>query len=156
MSKQLIEQFYTAFQAADAEAMCACYHADVVFEDPAFGVLRGKDACDMWRMLMERSKGQVRVSFGQVEANAQEGSASWEAVYPFSDTGRLVHNKVSASFQFKDGKIVKHTDVFSLWKWAGMALGLTGWAMGWAPIMQNKIRNTAQRSLKKFQEKRAK
>ena len=44
----LITQFYQAFQRLDADAMCACYTDDVVFSDPAFGTLRGKDAADMW------------------------------------------------------------------------------------------------------------
>ena len=52
----LITQFYQAFQRLDAEAMSACYTDDVVFSDPAFGELRGRDAGDMWRMLTTRAK----------------------------------------------------------------------------------------------------
>ena len=39
----LITEFYTAFQSRDAEAMAACYTDDVVFSDPAFGELFGKN-----------------------------------------------------------------------------------------------------------------
>jgi hypothetical protein len=39
----LITRFYQAFQRLDAEAMSACYTDDVVFSDPAFGELRGRD-----------------------------------------------------------------------------------------------------------------
>ena len=39
----LITEFYSAFQRLDAEAMAACYTADVVFSDPAFGELRGRE-----------------------------------------------------------------------------------------------------------------
>ena len=30
-NEELIQKFYTAFQARDAVGMCACYHPDVVF-----------------------------------------------------------------------------------------------------------------------------
>ena len=40
----LITEFYSAFQRLDAEAMAACYTEDVLFSDPAFGTLHGKDA----------------------------------------------------------------------------------------------------------------
>jgi ketosteroid isomerase-like protein len=38
----LIEKFYSAFAHADAEGMVSCYTDDITFEDPAFGVLKGK------------------------------------------------------------------------------------------------------------------
>jgi len=40
----LVQRFYAAFDARDAEAMAACYHPDVVFSDPVFGELRGERA----------------------------------------------------------------------------------------------------------------
>jgi ketosteroid isomerase-like protein len=44
MPHDLIETFYRAFAALDAEAMAACYHDEVTFEDPAFGQLQGEQA----------------------------------------------------------------------------------------------------------------
>ncbi len=41
------------------------------------------------------------------------GSARWEAVYPFSETGRIVHNRIRAEFRFRDGKIIEHRDHFT-------------------------------------------
>ena len=51
MTQALITQFYEAFQRLDAEAMAACYTDDVLFSDPVFGELRGRNVGDMWRML---------------------------------------------------------------------------------------------------------
>ncbi|HWY37910.1 MAG TPA: nuclear transport factor 2 family protein, partial [Bacteroidia bacterium] len=86
-NKELIENFYTAFTNADAEAMIACYHNDIQFEDPAFGILYKDDAKNMWRMLIKRSKGQIKISFSNVEADEKNGSANWVAEYFFSDSG---------------------------------------------------------------------
>ena len=47
----IIENFYQAFDALDSEGMVKCYHSEVKFEDPAFGMLTGEKAKNMWRML---------------------------------------------------------------------------------------------------------
>ena len=39
--EKLIETFYSALNNCDGPAMISCYHNDVVFEDPAFGELKG-------------------------------------------------------------------------------------------------------------------
>ena len=150
-NQQLIEKFYTAFQAGDAETMAACYHDEAVFADPAFGELKNGEVRDMWRMLIGRSRGKLEITFSDVRANGETGSANWEAKYPFSKTGRQVHNRIAAQFKFREGKIIEHRDRFDLWKWSGMALGLSGKLMGWTPFLQQKIRATALASLRKWQ-----
>src|SRR3982751_3030425 len=70
----LITRFYQAFQRLDAEAMAACYTDDVVFSDPAFGELRGRDAGDMWRMLTTRAK-DFSLTFDHVRSDGSTGSA---------------------------------------------------------------------------------
>ena len=145
----LIERFYRAFQQKDAEAMVACYHPDVQFSDPVFTDLKGSRAGDMWRMLTARAK-DFSLEFSDVQADDTTGRAHWEARYTFSATGRSVHNVIDATFTFRDGKIVKHTDRFDLWRWAGMALGVTGKLLGWTPIVQGKIRAQAAQGLDAF------
>jgi ketosteroid isomerase-like protein len=146
---QLINTFYAAFGRRDADAMVACYAHDVVFSDPVFGQLQGERARQMWRMLCARGK-DLRVSCSDVNADATRGTARWEAHYTFSATGRPVHNLVRATFQFRDGKIIRHDDVFDLYRWARQALGWKGVLLGWAPPVQSAIRTTAQRGLDAF------
>ncbi len=149
----LINQFYTAFQQGDAETMAACYHDAVEFKDPAFGKLTGEEARNMWRMLISMG-GEIQISFSDVTANETEGTAKWEAQYVFSRTGRHVHNKIKAKFQFQDGKIIQHHDSFSFWNWASMALGPMGRLLGFTPLVKGKVRKTSLAMLKKFSEKR--
>ena len=146
---ELIKQFYTCFQRKDYVGMAACYHPEVTFEDPAFK-LKGKEVMAMWTMLLTGGT-DLQMSFGQVEPNA----AQWEAVYTFSMTGKKVHNKIKASFEFKDGKIIKHTDRFDFHKWAGMAFGITGTLLGWTSFFQNKVKQKAAERLKRYIEKNA-
>ncbi|WP_375558696.1 nuclear transport factor 2 family protein [Bernardetia sp. OM2101] len=147
--EQLITDFYTAFMNKDAEKMANCYADDIVFNDPVFKNLKGEEARDMWRMLLG-SATNLKVSFSNVETNGIKGSANWEAIYPFSKTGNTVHNKIKAVFEFENGKIIRHTDDFDLWKWSGMALGISGKLLGWSSFMQSKIKDTAQKALDKY------
>ncbi len=103
----------------------------------------------MWHMLCERGK-DLEITYSEVEADDQKGKAHWEAVYTFSQTGRKVHNKIDAEFEFRDGKIIRHTDRFSFRKWSAMALGPIGVLLGWSSFLKAKVRNTAGRSLKAF------
>lgn len=150
-NKELIEGFYTAFANHDGKKMASYYHQDIQFQDPAFGILNGFNATDMWNMLLERSKGNLKIEFYDVKATENKGSATWIATYNFSKTNRKVVNKIQASFEFKDGLIYKHTDSFNLWKWSQQALGLKGLLLGWTRFMQNKIQNQALVSLKNYQ-----
>lgn len=81
--------------------------------------------------------------------------AHWEARYDFTATGRKVHNIIDATFEFADGKIIRHRDHFDLHRWAGMALGLKGKLLGWAPPVQNAIRKMAVKGLDQYEAKRA-
>lgn len=146
----LISRFYQAFQRLDAEAMVACYSDDIVFSDPAFGTLRGKDAADMWRMLTTRAK-DFSLTFDNVRADERSGGAHWVATYLFSQTGRTVVNDIQARFVFRDDKICEHHDSFDLWRWSRQALGAKGLLLGWTALVQGKVHHQALKGLRAFQ-----
>jgi len=149
----IIKDFYQSFAAGNAEGMVKHYSDSVVFEDPAFGVLEGSEAKNMWRMLLSRAT-DLKVTFSNVEAEGKKGSARWEAVYTFSKTGRAVHNKIFAQFEFENGKIIKHVDQFDFWKWSRMALGPFGLFFGFTPLVKKKVRTTAKKALKHYIEEK--
>jgi len=145
---QIMQKFYTSFAAADAEGMVSFYADDIQFEDPAFGPLKGTYAKNMWRMLLKTPG--IKITTSNINADDKSGSADWVAEYTFSLTGKKIINKVSAQFEFADGKIIRHTDRFSFWKWAGQAFGIKGILLGWTPLMKNKVRQQALARLAKF------
>ncbi len=152
--EHLIKTFYQAFSNLDAETMVSCYHEDVTFEDPAFGVLKGKQAGNMWRMLCESQKGKdFKVVCSDIKTSDENGTAHWEAFYNFSKTGRQVHNRIDATFQFKDGKIINHKDHFNLHKWAAQALGFKGRLLGGTTFFKNKMKKQTGLLLQKFEAK---
>jgi ketosteroid isomerase-like protein len=145
-----IEKFYSAFAQKDWQTMQACYHQDVVFEDPAFGQLKGDDARKMWKMLCEQGK-DMTLEYSNIVCDENIGSAHWEAKYTFSKTGRKVHNIIDATFEIKDGQIIKHTDKFNLHKWAGQALGLSGKLLGGTNFFKKKLNAQTNSLLRKYQ-----
>lgn len=147
--KQLIEQFYTAFQNRDYTTMQNCYHADATFHDPAFRDLNANEVRAMWQMLLTSAK-DLKVSFDTVKTAGNTGSCTWQAWYTFSKTGRPVHNVIQASFELKDGKIFRHRDSFDLWRWSRQALGASGLLLGWTPLVQNKVHSNAKAALQKY------
>ncbi|MEW7281036.1 nuclear transport factor 2 family protein [Aquimarina sp. 2201CG1-2-11] len=147
--EKLIETFYTAFNNRDADTMIACYHEDIIFEDPAFGKLQGEHAKSMWRMLCKNAK-NLQIEFSDIKIHKHTGSAHWEAWYLFSKTGRSVHNKIDAQFVFKDGKIIKHTDNFDLHKWASQAMGWKGKILGGTRFFKKKLQQQTHHMLHKF------
>jgi limonene-1,2-epoxide hydrolase len=155
-NEQLIEEFYSAFSEGNFKTMESCYHAEIQFQDPAFGILKGKEVIDMWEMLIERSKDNLKINFFDVKSKGNAGSAKWIATYVFSKTNRTVENEIFANFEFQDGLIIRHIDYFNLWNWSKQALGTKGLILGWTGFMQRKIQQNSKEALVKFQQKKAK
>lgn len=103
----------------------------------------------MWQMLCERGK-DLKIEFRDIEADDSAGQAHWEAWYTFSGTGRPVHNRIDARFDFRDGLIIRHRDTFDFWAWASQALGPTGRLLGWSGFVKNRVRSKAAASLAAF------
>ena len=100
--EQIIEEFYSGFADGNSVTMCSCYHQEIVFQDPIFGILVGNDAKDMWEMLIKKSKGNLEINFTEVFSDCKRGSANWTAKYIFSSTNNFVFNKIHAEIKFLD------------------------------------------------------
>ncbi len=147
---EVIHRFYTAFQQKDYNGMNACYSDDIVFSDPAFGLLRGEEAKFMWEMLCKNAK-DFSLTFSDIELLDEEyATCKWTATYTFSQTGRKVVNRIKAFMKLKDGKIIEHSDAFPLSKWAAQALGWKGQLFGWMGWMKTAIQKKARKNLVAF------
>lgn len=149
-NSDIIRKFYTAFARNEPGKMIILYDENIRFSDPVFGDLRGGNVAKMWRMLLENGKGNIKIITNNIKSDQKNGSADWTAEYVFSKTGRKVINKIHAEFEFKDGKILRHTDDFEIWKWARQALGASGYLLGWSSFMKRKIRANAHAALHNY------
>lgn len=143
---ETITALYRGLGTRDHALMARCYAPDATFGDPVFPDLRGPAVAAMWRMLCERAT-DLRVEASDIHASEGTGRAHWEAWYTYSGTGRKVHNVIEATFELRDGLIVRHRDRFDLYRWARQALGLKGVLLGWAPPVQRAIRAQAAGAL---------
>lgn len=150
-----IEAFYAAFAVLDTDGMAAFYAPDVRFEDPVFALAGREAVMAMWSMLCETVKAKSREAWSletsAIRADAREGSAHWEARYRFSATGRLVHNRIDATFVFRDGLVIRHVDRFDVWARSRQALGAPGLLLGWIGFLRRQLRDRAGARLAAWQ-----
>ena len=147
----LIHQFYTAFQNKDFVTMANAYADHATFSDPVFTDLNATEARAMWEMLIKRGK-DLDLSFSNVSAGDESGTADWIATYTFSKTGRKVTNRIKANFRFENGKIVEHRDDFDFYAWARQAIGPAGWLLGWTAALRAQVGMNARKGLLHFME----
>ncbi|MEM6766655.1 MAG: nuclear transport factor 2 family protein [Bacteroidota bacterium] len=152
--KEQIQAFYQAFHARKAEEMVSHYHKDIVFSDPGFGTLKGEEAGNMWRMLISQMKPDSTIEVSNIQVDGNRATADWVATYKFGPKNRQVVNRIQATFLLEEGKIIKHDDVFSFWKWSSQALGLPGMLLGWTSFLQKKVQATTTKRLAVFSAKR--
>lgn len=143
------ERFYEAFMVRDHYTMGLLYAEHATFSDPVFPLLNAMGTRLMWHMLLSRAE-DLGVEAKIVEDGATRARVDWVAYYTFSGTGRPVVNRIHTEMAISAGKIVRQVDTFNLWRWSGQALGARGLLLGWTPIVKNKIRAQAARSLRQF------
>lgn len=151
-AQEVVSQFYEAFKRLDGDAMARMYSPTIEFSDPVFPKLVGADAGDMWRMLCSRSK-SLKVEYLVAAVAGNFIHVNWDARYPFSKTGRLVHNKIRSELTVVNNQITRHHDHFDFWSWSRQALGLSGILLGWSPVIRSKVRRQAALSLKSWQQR---
>lgn len=148
-NEQLIHHFYTCFKNKDIKGMQDCYAEEATFSDAVFKNLNSAEVKAMWEMLITKGK-DFRIEFSEVAEQANTTKAHWDAYYTFSATGNKVINRIDATFEIANGKILKHTDNFDFYTWAKQALGLTGMLLGWTSFLRKKISTQAKINLDNF------
>jgi ketosteroid isomerase-like protein len=151
-NKDIITNFYTAFQNKDYKTMQDCYADNATFSDAVFENLNAAEVKAMWQMLITRST-DLQIELKNVEAHERTGSAQWIATYTFSASGNKVINKIKAAFVFEYGKIKEHKDNFDFYKWAKQAFGFKGLLLGWTSFFHTKVKQQARNKLLKFMNK---
>jgi hypothetical protein len=147
----LLDRFYAAFSARDADTMAACYSPAARFSDPVYPDLQGPEIGAMWRMLTARAQ-ELTLQVEQTSADDHSGTASstWVASYLFGPDRRPVTNRVSSRFQLDGGLIRVQRDDFDLHSWSAMALGVRGRLLGWTPLVRDRVRREAADQLRAF------
>jgi limonene-1,2-epoxide hydrolase len=141
-----VERFYRAFSQRDFTGMACAYDPEVEFTDPVFGTLRGKRALAMWAMLTSQGTDLV-IRYADVRADGATGHAHWDATYTFTflTFPNQVDNHVDATFELRDGRILRHHDVFDLKRWMSEALSPLG-----GVVSESTIRNAVRKKLDDF------
>lgn len=148
----VINAFYHAFATRDWATMCGTYADDATFRDPVFHDLDAAHVRAMWKMFCTRSA-DLEVEFSHVAANDRFAIGHWDARYTFSKTGRRVLNRIDATFELRNGRILAHVDVFSFHQWSAQALGGFGKFAGWTSALNGAVSSSAHAALNDFMQK---
>ncbi len=146
-NEALVRRFYACLACGDAEGASRCYRPDVLFSDPLYPRLRGEAAVDLWRMRLEAGNAR-EIRLLEATGDANGASARWASRESFR--GRTVLTEGRSMFAFRDGRISRHYDHYSLWRWIARALGPAGAALGWFGPLRWSVRQRAARSLERF------
>lgn len=149
---ELINTLYEALGRRDHEAVAACYHPDATFSDPVFEDLEGPEVAAMWHMLCEQGT-DLDVTFDNVQADGDSGSATWIATYSFGPARRRIRNRITSRFTFEDGLIRSQVDEFDLYAWIRQAVGWSGLVIGWTKNAKSKVKDIGEDNLDKFLDK---
>ena len=149
LHQELLEHFYHCLKNRNVEGMISCYHDDIEFTDPAFGTLKGNEAKNMWRMLLSKGESLV-IDYSNISADSETGKGHWIATYTFSKTNRNVINKITSAFEFKDEKIIRHTDTVDLKIWANQALGFKSKVLHAMGLLKSTIQGKSKEALRVF------
>ena len=149
-NKELINNFYSAFQQLDFQGMSSCYDENIVFFDPVFGLLSAREVNSMWEMVCTHAV-DFSLTYGNIhELDDAYCTCDWVSTYTYTRTNRRVVNKVRANMRFSEGKIIEHSDAFSVHQWSKQAMGLSGELLGWNSFFQRHIKNRAKKKLTEF------
>lgn len=151
-SDKTIHQLYTSIANRAISNIKTCYAPTARFNDPVFDTLVGNEIPKMWRMLIEKSKGNLEIEYTIIKSNEHKSSVEWIATYTFGKNKRKIRNVIQSEFYFKDGLIIKQNDDFNIWTWSKQAFGFSGFLFGWTGYMQNKIQEKANLALKNYKE----
>ena len=147
--ENIVDNFYRAFARRDYATMNRFYQPDAQFFDPVFQYLEGREILAMWHMLCENGK-DLQISHGNIGVYDNSARVTWKAIYTFRKTGNVIHNEIKTELFFKDNLITNHFDSFNLYHWMRMALGTSGILFGWSNFMQQQVKSSAKKQLKKF------
>lgn len=151
-TEKTIHQLYTSIANGTVANIDACYAATAKFHDPIFGTLTANEIPKMWKMLIEKSKGNLDIEYTIIKSNENKASAQWTATYTFGKNKRPIKNTIFSEFHFKNGLIIKQNDDFNIWNWSKQAFGFSGFLFGWTGYMQKIIQEKAELSLKNYKE----
>lgn len=144
----LATEFYQAFSHGRVDKLSEFYHQDLVFNDPIFTDLDYRTTLLMWEMLFSRAT-DMKVEFRIIKENEEMAIVNWVATYPFSKTGNVVVNDITAMLIFKDQQIIGHTDNFDFKAWSKMALGYRAFILP-QKIIHKSVSKQACKNLNEF------
>lgn len=160
MATRRVQDFFDALARLDAYALAQCYAPSARFEDAAWSLQGTEAIAAMWEMICDDTRrlgaDVWRLECLRIRGTRHRCKVDWRLSHRDPATGRLIHQRMESRFLLtRDGRIDFHENRFSLWRWSRQARGLSGWLLGWTPIMRQRVRHDAAQRLDRYLEGRS-
>jgi len=147
---EIIELFFAAFGNLDHQGMNAQYSDDILYSDPLFGMLEGQQVRDKWIMVCKGIR-ELRLTIVKTaEIDHEYATCQWKASWFPADSKRQIFLEGKSFMRFAEGRIIEHSDGFSLTKWIAQAYGIRGQLFGWLHFMKRKVQRQHRERLERF------
>lgn len=113
-ARSIVERYFRAFGAGDAEAALACVHPDAVWHvdgDPmvgTVGIIRGRDAVRAWQTRFPSSFRPIDFSVDRLIAEGDDVIALGNFRHRVVSTGAIVDSDYAIRFTVRDGLIARY------------------------------------------------
>lgn len=147
-NNEIVARFYTAFSKLNAAEMLDCYEADILYNDPIFGLLQADKVHAMWQMICNNAS-NMSCNFGNIQQVDDEYiTCNWKTSYFFKPLNKRVVYDAKAYMKIVNGKITEHSDGYRLSTWIRKTYGFPGMLLGWSGFMQKKVQKRYRLQLK--------
>jgi ketosteroid isomerase-like protein len=149
-NRELIRTFFSAFQNRNFEAMRNCCNDNLVYFDPLYHFLNGEHVLSMWKCRYAYVE-KFCLEFSDIVTDDNEYyTIQYHLSYVAEETGKVVNQTIKSYMRVLSGKIVEHSDAFSIHQWSSMVYGTIAKLIGWNRFYQNRLKKNARKKLLKF------
>ncbi|MCF3107806.1 nuclear transport factor 2 family protein [Niabella sp. CC-SYL272] len=151
---EMIGLFFAAFGNLDHRAMNALYSEDIIYSDPLFGMLEGEAVKDKWEMCVGEIRDFRLTVIKTEEIDHEYATCRWKATWYASRFRKQIVFEAKSFMRFSGGRIIEHSDGFSLTKWIAQAYGWKGQFFGWLNFMKRRVQREYRQRLIAFSNSR--
>lgn len=147
---EIIDLFFTAFGNLNDRDLNALYSDTIIYSDPLFGLLQGQQVKDKWEMVCKNMTEFRLTVIKKEEIDHEYATCEWKAEYISVDSGGPIVFSSKSFMRFAEGKIIEHSEGFSLTKWVAQVYGIKGRFFGWLNFMKRKAQAECQERLEQY------
>ena len=150
--EETARKFFSSYQNHDFRSMQSCLDENVHFSDFAFDI-KGHRVFAMWHLFCSETDRRPPVDvplFEIIDASGDFLRARYRVSYLFGESKRMVDYEIEAHLRLNNDRIIEHTDISDIKKWASMAFPGPTYLIAHTAPFRKRVRKQAMDRLNDF------